>query len=126
MVNAYFNNGAIALPPKIRAHTMDWDLIADEARTADGTLRRDVLARKRAWRLDLILLTKAEYDAIMNHLEAVGWGATSFWNDEMSGAAATDSIAVYVSVAKDEGVQFRTATGWESQGRNLSLIITEK
>lgn len=125
MVNAYLNNGAVALP-KIKAHSIDWDLLADEARTADGTERRDVLARKRVWRLDLILLTKAEYDAIINHLEAVGWGATTFWNDEMSGTAAANSIAVYVSIAKDEGVQFRSPSGWESHGRNLNLIISEK
>lgn len=125
MIYAYLNNGAVELP-NLRAQSIDHDLIADEARTADGTLRRDVLARKRVWKLDLILLTKAQYDAIMNYLASAGWGAVRFWLDELGGTAAANSIDAYASVAKDERVQFRSATGWEEQGRNLSLIITEK
>ncbi len=125
MAIAYLNNGAVELP-NVRAQDMDWDIIADEARTADGTMRRDVLARKRVWKLDLIFLTNAQYGAIMNHLEAVGWGTVRFWLDEFGGTAATASIDAYASVAKDERVQFGTAGGWVNDGRNLSLVITEK
>lgn len=125
MAYAYLNNGAIELP-NLKAQSIDHEIIADEARTADGTLRRDVLATKRVWKLDLVFLTKAQYDAIMNHLASAGWGMVRFWIDELGGTAAANSINAYVSVAKDERVQFRNASGWQQDGRHLSLVITEK
>lgn len=123
---AYLNNGAIEIP-NVKAESLDPELIADEARTADGTLRRDVLAVKRTWRLDCIFLTKAQYDAIMDYLDSIMWSGTTFWCDEFTGTAATSSIPVLVSVAKDERVQFTRSDGvWEQQGRHLSLIIKER
>ena len=123
---AYLNNGAIELP-NVKAEVIDREIIADEARTADGTARRDILALKRTWRLDLVYLTKAQYDAIMDYLDSIMWSETTFWCDEFTGSATTSSIPVLVSVAKDERVQFTRSDGvWEQQGRHLSLIVKER
>lgn len=122
---AYLNNGAVEIPNVI-AQEIDREIIADEARTANGTLRRDILAVKRTWQLDCAYLTKAQYGAIINHLASAGWGAVRVWIDEFGGTAAANSIDAYVSITKDERVQFANASGWQQDGRNLSLVITEK
>ena len=122
---AYLNNGAVELP-NVRAQQISWEVIADEGRTAGGRFRRDIVAIKRAWRLELSYLTRAQYDAIINYLNSVMFGAITFWLDEFGGAASTDSIDVYVDIESDERVQFGSNGTWHSQGHNLTLLVRER
>lgn len=122
---AYLNAGAIELPG-VRAQTIDREIVGESARTAGGKLRRDVVTVKRVWRLELQYLTNAQYDAIVDYLDGILYGATTFWLDELGGTAAANSIAAYVDVEDDERVQFRDAAEWQNDGRNLMLIVQEQ
>jgi len=110
--------------PNVTAQVIAREIIGDEARTAGGKLRRDIVAVKRTWRLEAKYLTKAQYDAIMNQLDTVSWGAVAFWLDEFGAEANT--VTAYVEVERDERVQFSDSGTWESQGRRLTLLIKEQ
>lgn len=122
---AYLNNGAIPLP-NVRSVKPGREIIADRSRTAGGKMRQDVTAVKRAWRLELRYLTPAEYLAIVNHLDWLWYGPTTFWIDSLGGAPETDSVAAYVTIEDDERVQFGRDGTWYSDGHNLILSVVEQ
>lgn len=122
---AYLNNGAVPLP-NITDQTTPRRVIGDEQTTLAGTLRRDRIATKRTWRFELRKITWAEYNAIIAHLDAVGWGETTFWIDELGGTAAANSIAVYVDIEPDQRVPFGRDGAWHESGRNLTVVVKEK
>jgi hypothetical protein len=122
---AYLNSGAVELP-NVRMVRPQRLVIGDEGRTAGGKLRRDVVAVKRSWTLECAFLTQTQYDAIVGYLDGILFAATTFWLDELGGAAATDSIAAYVNIDADDRVQFGDATGFHGDGHSIVLIIREQ
>ena len=113
--------------PNLRAQQVGREVIGDRARTAGGTMRRDFVAAKRTWELELVYLTQSEYSAIVTVLTTANWGAVDFWLDELGGTASANSIKCYVDITGDDRVQFRGTGGtWVDDGRNLKLAVVEQ
>ena len=108
----------------VTAEELEPVLLMDEARTASGKLKRDILAVKRRWKLSAKYLTEAQGDAILNLLSAKSYGAVAFWLDRFG--AESNTVLAYVTVDRAERVQFADSTGvWESRGYNLELTVEE-
>lgn len=125
MTSAYLNAGAIEIPG-VQTQKLGRQVIGERGRTAGGKLRQDVVAVKRAWRLECKFMTNIEHDAIVNHLDTLMYGATTFWLDELGGTAAANSIPAYVDIEDDERVQFGRGGVWHSDGHSITLAITEQ
>jgi len=125
MAVAYLNK-TIELPT-VTAQRINREMVGERSSTALGKLRQDVVRVRRAWRLECKFLTQTQYSAIVNHLQTNLFAATDFWLDEFGGTASANSIMAYVDIEEDERVQFRNPNNtWESQGRNLTLIVRER
>ncbi len=125
MAIAYLDNGAIEIPG-VQAQKLTRQVVGERGRTAGGKLRQDVVAVKRAWRLECKYLTTTQYNAIIDHLNSLLFGATTFWLDELGGTAAANSIAVYVDIEDDERVQFARDGTWYENGHSITLTVTEQ
>lgn len=114
--------------PRVTAQPIEYRTPADREYTAGFVLRQDRLGNlsmKRAWKVDCIAVTKAQYDAIIAVLDAVGWNQVPFWCDELGGTPAANSITAWVEIDADERAQFQDVA-WESMGRNLSFRVVEQ
>jgi hypothetical protein len=109
--------------PYVYAIVIDREMVGDEARTAGGKLRRDIVAVKRTWRLQTRPMKKNEADTILGVLQAVSYGVVDFWLDDFG--AEENSIPAYVDVESEERVQFGRDGVWHSDGRRLTLKISE-
>lgn len=126
MAIAYLNR--IIEIPGIVAMPMRPVTIRDRDYTAGGVLRQDLLGgqpSKRAWTIDCPRLTKAQYDAIINHLTDAVFCKTLFWTDDVGGDPASDSIEAWVRINHDERRQFGAGGAWQHQGRRLTLEVIE-
>jgi hypothetical protein len=112
----------------VNSLSMKPETSGDMARTAGNTLRFDVSSNavKRTWNITSKNLTSAQFAAIYNYLASINFGITYFWLDDFGGAAATDSIQAKIDITGIERVQFGTATGWENNGKNITLNIIEQ
>ncbi len=123
-VLAYLNKN-IALPG-FEDQEGGREILADVDRTAGGKLRQDLVVAKRTWELTLPYLTPAQYQAIMSHLDSIGWGPTPFWIDELGGEPATHSVSALVRLTSDKRVQFAGPAGWINNGHTIGLSIREQ
>lgn len=110
--------------PNVTAIEMTPEVIMDEARTASGVLRRDVVAVKRKWKLTASYLSSAEASAILDLLSGKSYGAVAFWLDEFG--AESNTVTAYVTIDRRERVQFtHPAAGWQTNGATIEMTITE-
>lgn len=114
--------------PNVYSETMTPEISGDEARTEGNALRFDAVDNnvKRVWQLRAYYLTQTQFNVIYNYLKSVNFGIVSFWIDSMDGTAAANSINVKISELTAERVQFQSATGWETKGRNIDFRATEQ
>lgn len=82
--------------PLVYSQQETLELIGGEGRTATGTLRRNVFAVKRQWRLVTRPMTKSEKDALIAHLEELLFTAVDFWLDEFGDE--TNTVPAYVEL----------------------------
>lgn len=110
--------------PYVYAIIIDREILGDEARTASGKLRRDIVAVKRTWRLQTRPITKSEADTILSVLQTASHGVINFWIDDFGDEE--NSIPAFVEVETEERVQFGRGGVWHPDGRQLSLIVVEQ
>lgn len=108
----------------IQAQSIAHEIIGETAFTALGKLRADRITSKKSWTLESVYLTNAEYKEILDYLESINFGVTSFWLDEFGGEPENDSIDAIVTIESDERVMF-FRDGFNNDGRNLSLLVRE-
>lgn len=75
------------------------EIIGDEGRTADGSLRSDIIAVKRSWRLQTRPITLAEKDAILTPLRAALYAPVAYHHDNWT-AGVTVAARVRVSTVR--------------------------
>ncbi len=104
--------------PGVYTQRVSREEVADEGRTAGGKLRRDVVvAGKRIWRLETRVITTAQRNALVNHLESIMWGFVDFWLDEFG--AESNTVRAKVEIEEDRPTQLPNL-------RTLTLTITEQ
>lgn len=69
--------------PTIYEESSGREEIADQHRTATGTLRRDVVAVKRTWSIRTRPIKKVQRDALLAHLDGIMWGFVDFMCDDL-------------------------------------------
>lgn len=93
-------------------------IIADEARTAGGTLRRDLVAVKSVWSMTTRPMLLADRDALIDHLDGIGWDAGDFWLDEFG--PTTETVEVFLEIIDDRQL------GYVNQRHVLDITATER
>ena len=105
--------------PYVYAVTINRETIGDEARTAGGKLRRDVVAIKHSWRLQTRPMTAAEAATLTDYIEGLLGGTTTF-------VLKGTSYTAFVDIENEEFVQFGRDGVWHNDGRQLTLTIREQ
>lgn len=110
--------------PLIYRADIEHELVGDTGRTVSGKMRRDVVAVKRVWRLQTRPLTPTQANALIDHLRANLFTVGAFWYDALG--AETNTVQAYVEIEQDSRVQFLRDGVWYSDGRQLTLRVTEQ
>lgn len=101
------------------------EILGDFERTAGGAMRGDVIGYKRTWTLEARFNTKAEFDAVRNHLRGVLYTATDFWIDDLGGTPETNSIKAFITL-KPKRREFGRGGQWHTSGRDYTMRVTEQ
>ena len=114
----------VSLPP-IKSMKPGRRVLADEAQTASGLIRQDVVAIKRTWKINFVRMTKAEYDSIIAVLDSVGWGTVDFWYDELG--PETDTVKALITIDDEERIPSSVrGLPWDESARELSITVREQ
>lgn len=89
--------------PLVYSQEVTFEIFGGEERTATGTLRRNVFAAKREWRLGTRPMTKTQKDTLMQHLEGVLFMPVDFWLDEFG--AETNTIRAFIEVNEERSIE---------------------
>ena len=103
--------------PLLYSQDLSRDIVADEARTAGGILRRDYVARKRVWQLGTRPMTMEQRNELIDHLEEINWGFGDFWLDELG--TPLDTIEAYLFIDENRSVSL-------PDRRSLTLRVVER
>jgi hypothetical protein len=91
--------GGVDIPSVYVDEQPEDEIIGEELRSADGTLRSDVIAVKRTWRLQTRPITKAQIDAVVNPLRTGYYAPLPFHHDTWT-AGVTVSCRAKVTLAR--------------------------
>lgn len=104
--------------PLVYAQRVAVDILADEARTAGGVLRRDLVDIKRIWSLSTRPMLKSDRDALIDHLDANDWDAGDFWLEEFG--PTTETVEAFLTITDDRQL------GFVDTRHTLDITVTER
>ena len=123
MAYAKFNGVEI---PYVNAVSISRTFVGDRARTANGLLRQDVIAIKRAWSITTAQMTLSEAGVLIVHLSSLSFGSGDFWIKEFGPEVNTVPAIVIAESLEETIAPYRDHTGtWQSDARRLSFTVEE-
>jgi len=117
MATATYNNIDI---PYIYSQDVSTKVIGERTRTARGKMRQDSIVTKKVYELETRPMKKADADLLIDELESTKFASGTFVIEGVS-------YQVYITDISAERTQFeaRDGSGWQADGRKLSLTIEE-
>lgn len=107
--------------PYVYSQIVSYEIIGERARTARNKLRQDVTGSKKVWELETRPMKKSDADSLVNHLQDNKFASEGF-------TIEGEYYTAYITDIEEERTQFeaRDGTGWQTDGRKLTITITER
>ena len=106
--------------PYVHSQVVSTKVIGDRSRTARGKMRQDAIVTKKTFELETRPMKKSDADLLVDELESTKFASGTFIIEGVS-------YDVYITDIEVERTQFeaRDGSGWQADGRTMTLTIEE-